>query len=88
MKYNITGESVPTPLSSSFVTENYIENGMSAAIPIKQYQTILGDLLWLIFTRYDIQHGLSVLSQKTHYCSERDYDEALHVLRYVLRHRS
>jgi len=84
VKYDITGESAPTPLSSSFVTENYIENGTSVAIPIKQYQTILGDILWLIFTRYDIQHAMSALSQKTHYCSQRDYDEAIHSLKYVL----
>jgi hypothetical protein len=25
------------------------------------------------------------LSQKTHYCSQRDYEEALHVLRYILQ---
>jgi hypothetical protein len=33
VKYGITGESVPTPLSSSFSTENYVENRTSAAIP-------------------------------------------------------
>jgi hypothetical protein len=26
---------------------------------------------------------MSVLSQKTHYCTQRDYEEAIHVLRYV-----
>ena len=75
--------SVPTPLSTSFVAESYIDLQASAAIPIKQYQTILGDILWLIFTRYDVQHAMSVLSQKTHYCTQRDYEEAIHVLRYI-----
>jgi hypothetical protein len=66
-KYNIT-ETAPTPLSSTFVAENYIESGMSVAIPIKQYQTIIGDIMWLTIT-YDITHAMSVLSQKTHYCT-------------------
>ena len=83
-KYNISGDSAPTPLSSSFTTEDYIESGMSLAIPIKHFQSILGDVIWLTITRYDIQHAMSALSQKTHYCSQRDYDEVLHVLRYIL----
>ena len=28
---------------------------------------------------------MSVLSQKTHYCTQRDYDEAKHVLMYILK---
>lgn len=60
-KYGIY-DSVPTPLSTSFVAESYIDLQASAAIPIKQYQTILGDILWLIFTRYDVQHAMSVLA--------------------------
>jgi hypothetical protein len=44
VKYGID-ESAPTPLSSSFVSESYIDNQMSVAMPIKQYQTILGDIL-------------------------------------------
>ena len=55
------------------------------AIVIKQYQTIIGDILWLTISRYDITHAMSVLSQKTHYCTQRDYDEAKHFLMYILK---
>ena len=83
-KYGIT-QTAPTPLSSTFTTENYIVSRTSEPIPIKIYQSIIGDIIWLTITRYDIQLGMSVLSQKTHYCSQRDYDEAKHVLMYVLK---
>ena len=43
-KYDIS-ESAPTPLSSGYTFENYIENGMSKAIPIVQFQKILGDMM-------------------------------------------
>ena len=56
----------------------------SPAANLKQYQIILGETIWLTITRYDIHHAMSVLSQKTHYCSERDYEEAKHVLKYIL----
>ena len=40
----------------------------------------------LTITRPDIVHSMSALSQKTHYCSERDYEEARHVLAYIMKH--
>lgn len=81
-KYNIV-KTAPTPLPSNFSLENYSDSGVSPTFPIKQYQEAVGDVMWIMQTRFEIVHGMSMVSQKTHFCTERDYEAVIHILEYL-----
>jgi hypothetical protein len=82
VKYGITTHSA-TPLSTTFSGEDYVASGKSEAIDIKIYQTIVGVLAYLTMTRFEVLFPLSAVSQKTHYCSMLDYDEAIRIVQYI-----
>jgi hypothetical protein len=65
---------------TTFSGEDYVASGKSEAIDIKIYQTIVGDLAYLTMTRFEVLFPLSAVSQKTHYCSMLDYDEAIRIV--------
>jgi hypothetical protein len=81
-KYGITSTAL-TPLSSSFSGEDYIASGVSTAKDLAEYQQLVGDVTWLTMTRYDVVYPASAVAQKTSYCSDRDYAEALRILEYI-----
>ena len=81
-KYGITTYAA-TPLSTTFSGEDYVASGKSEPIDIKTYQTITGELAYLMMTRFEVLYPLSAVSQKTHYCSKLDYDEAIRILQYI-----
>ena len=81
-KYNIV-KTASTPLPSNFNLENYLLGALSPAVPIKQYQEAVGDVMWVMQTRFEIVHAMSLVSQKTHFCTQRDYDAVLHILEYL-----
>ena len=68
---------------TTFSGEDYVASGKSEAIDIKIYQTIVGDLAYLTMTRFEVLFPLSAVSQKTHYCSMLDYDEAIRIVQYI-----
>ena len=81
-KYGITSTAL-TPLSSSFSGEDYIASGLSTAKNLAEYQQLVGDVTWLTMTRYDVVYPASAVAQKTGYCSDKDYAEALRILEYI-----
>ena len=80
-KHNPDNKVATTPLPSNFTLENYMH--ISPPVPIKAYQEALGDCMWIIQTRVETTHSLSLLSQKTHHCTQRDYDAIMHLIWYL-----
>ena len=82
-KYGIINTAV-TPLPHNFSQTNY--TGQSPVIPTRDYQRLVGDLIYLGLCNSAIPYALSALAKKTHYCTEHDYEAALNVLRYINGH--
>ena len=40
--------------------------------------------MWIMQTRFELVHGMSMVSRKTHHCSQRDHDAIImHILQYL-----
>ena len=39
--------------------------------------------MWIMQTRFELVHGMSMVSRKTHHCSQRDHDAIMHILQYL-----
>jgi hypothetical protein len=62
-------------------------SGESEEIEIRKYQQLAGDIIYLGLTNTAIPYANSAIAQKTQYCTHRDYEAALHILKYVNGHR-
>lgn len=82
-KHNPSNKKATTPLPSDFTLQNYLDSHLSPPVPIKLYQEALGESMWVIQTRVETTHSLSLLSQKTHHCTERDYSAIMHLIWYL-----
>jgi hypothetical protein len=82
-KHNPSNKKATTPLPSDFTLQNYLDSHLSPPVPIKLYQEALGESMWVIQTRVETTHSLSLLSQKIHHCTERDYSAIMHLIWYL-----
>ena len=85
-KHGIT-TTAPTPLPSNFSHTNYRISGESEPIDITSYQRLLGEILYLNMTNTAVPYANSAIAQKTQYCTQRDFDAGIHILRYINGHR-
>jgi len=81
-KYSID-KTASTPLPSNFFLENYLTNTVQVYVLNKQYQEIVGDAMWIMQTQFELVHGMSMVSRKTHHCTQRDHDAIMHILQYL-----
>ena len=86
IKYDIT-KTASTPLPSNFSHTNYLTSQESESIDITSYQRLVGDIIYLSLTNTAIPYANSAVAQKTQYCTQRDYDAAIHILCYINGHR-
>ena len=66
---------------------NYLTSGESECIDITSYQCLVGDIIYLSLTNTAIPYANSAVAQKTQYCTQCDYDAAIHILCYINGHK-
>ena len=85
-KHNIT-KTAATPLPANWSLSNPImDKSSEPPFNQKSYQQIVGDIIYLGLTNTGILHANSAVTQKTHYCSKRDYEAVTHILEYINGH--
>ena len=66
--YDIKKTAVAT-LPSNFTQANYLASGESEAIDRRDYQQLIGDLIYLQLANTAIPYAISAVSQKTQHCT-------------------
>ncbi|XP_016667547.1 secreted RxLR effector protein 161-like [Gossypium hirsutum] len=82
-KFCITNcKTVSTPLAQG---EKLTSFGSQERVDEKEYRSLVGCLLYLIATRPDLMHAVSLLSRFMHCCDTTHFKAAKRILKYVKR---